>query len=222
MPYLITFSITLLLTIQIHATTTTEDIEIIIPKILADNIYENIQIEGETIIDQTAIQSIKSEIETPQKELYTPSQTISYQTDNNIEGSYIIESGAENFRKIDRSILVIEKLNNDDYGYYYFTKMGSTVPTSFCGIFHHENGKFKQKLIDEKGETSFVSNDLKLLSDGNRLEMTHKINCGTRSILWVKTSDNIVASTPELQKSLESAKEDYIQIYKNKMLALHM
>ncbi len=133
----------------------------------------------------------------------------------NIQGEYSFIQGTDlNVRKvIQEGYLVIEKLNDNNFGYYYTFKVEKATPKTFFGIFHYYKGKFYQRAI--KNEGSFETEDLKntdIKTDGNKLELEISIEGGTLNILW--ENDNGGAVPFGIQKSLKEAKHDYEEIYK--------
>jgi len=115
-------------------------------------------------------------------------------TSNNgdIQGNYILERGQISFGDIRKNIsssdLVIEKLNENDFGYYYTVQIEGHTIDKFFGIFNKKDGKFVQKIISDGGEVSYYDN-IELIKEGERLKLTVKTNQGKRIIIWNKIND---------------------------------
>jgi len=55
---------------------------------------------------------------------------------------YIYEISCNETRKVNSSDLVIEKLDSNDYGYYFTLQVEDLSPTMSFGIIHRDNGDF--------------------------------------------------------------------------------
>ena len=132
-----------------------------------------------------------------------------------IQGEYSLVEGTDlNVKKtIQDGYLVVEKLNDNNFGYYYTFKVEKATPETFFGIFNYYKGKFYQRAIKNEGsfETENLKNtDIKTYEDKLRLEVN--IEGGTLNTLW--KNDNSGAVPFNLRKSLKEAKHDYEEIYK--------
>ena len=125
----------------------------------------------------------------------------------NIEGQYTLEKGQISFGDIRKTInssdLVIEKLDDDNFGFYYTVQVEEHVPDEYFGIFYYRDGKFVQKVIADGGDVSYYDN-IELIKEGDRLKLTIKTNQGKRIIIWNKI-DGMIPSE-ELQKAEKSYK----------------
>jgi len=132
-------------------------------------------------------------------------------------GYYRFIKGSDSFRgmfeSIDNGFLVIEKLDDNDFGFYYVIQSKKFPPNEKYGIFHYKNGKFFQKFINDP----VLRDNVDLKKSGISLETDIATNKGTQAIQWeVSEKDEINNLNSKLQKSLKDAKENYRQIYKEK------
>jgi len=137
---------------------------------------------------------------------------------NNYEGSYHFVKGTDSlkgiYENIDDGYLVIEKLDEDDYGFYYVEQSNKYSPNSKFGIFHYENNRFYQKFLDG----SENRDNVKLVQFDNKLETTINTVRGTQAIQWKKTFEVTPMLSEKLMTALKNAKENYRQIYKEKFI----
>ncbi len=91
------------------------------------------------------------------KSVYIDSDTNS---NIDLEGYYTLESGHFVYiqnssinKKVNSSDLVIEKLDSNDYGYYFTLQVEDLSPTMSFGIIHRDNGDFFKKIIYTQGMT---------------------------------------------------------------------
>jgi hypothetical protein len=153
--------------------------------------------EQKIITEKTDINSSKTkETTTSLPSLFDP---------KNIEGSYVLERGQISFRDIRKNInnsnLIIEKLDDDNFGFYYTVQVEEHVPDEYFGIFYYKDGKFVQKVIADGGDVSYYDN-IELINEGDRLKLTIKTNQGNRIIIWKKEEDMIPSE--ELLKAEKS------------------
>ena len=139
-----------------------------------------------------------------------------------IEGRYKLYRGLYMHGGIHREIthgyLVIEKLDEDDFGYYYAIKSGDTVSDSFFGIFHHKDKRFYQKLIDGESSTLRDNVDIVVDQEKNRIKVVVQINVGKRIIIWEKSKEVDIEQAIILDEAIEEARDSYTQIYKKKFV----
>ncbi len=123
----------------------------------------------------------------------------------NIEGKYTLEKGQISFGDIRKSInssdLVIEKLDDENFGFYYTIQVEEHTADEYFGIFYYKDGKFVQKVITDGGDVSYYDN-IELIKEDNRLKLTVNTNQGKRIIIWDKI-DDMIPST-ELLKAEKS------------------
>ncbi len=132
-----------------------------------------------------------------------------------IQGTYVLQSGVERSASIDHAMMVIEKLDEDDFGYYYVRKIGQLPSSGFPGIFHYDRAKKKfVNKVKETENTTRNEENIEIKFDGVQLETILSISVGKRAIIWNKVDKNCQAD-PSLIKSLSDIKESYTQIYKN-------
>ncbi|MCH9741485.1 MAG: hypothetical protein K0U38_11705 [Epsilonproteobacteria bacterium] len=182
-----------------------DDSDIIIPKALQKN--QNYQ--------EPSIKEVTPVVET------TDSITQTYITQNytvpNIEGIYTLNEGVERNIQVNNATLVIERLDDDDFGYYYITQLRSHSPTGYYGILHFdaEKNRFLNKTFESSTSTK-LNDNIELTYDGKQLQTVLDISVGKRAIIWDKQQDNnTLQPTKVLQLALDEAKNSYIQIYKN-------
>lgn len=173
--------------------------ENIVPKTLT-SIKETVTSIKETIIPST----IKKEVNIPNIE----------GTFNLVEGAYKYNSEGLTFKhKIQASTIIIEKLSENEFGYYYVTKLDGLTTNSYFGGFLYKEGKFYQKVIDDSTKKSSLVDNIRLTKFRDTLRLTIKTADSKRDIFW-KKSDH---SDPSLTKELEEDKKAYLSFYKNKI-----
>jgi hypothetical protein len=149
--------------------------------------------------------SLKIKIDKTTNNLNTSIELPMAINNKNIEGKYTLEKGQISFGDIRKTInssdLVIEKLDDDNFGFYYTVQVEEHVPDEYFGIFYYKDDKFVQKVITDGGEVSYYDN-IELIKEDNRLKLTIKTNKGKRIIIWDKIDDMV--PTIELQKAEKS------------------
>ena len=135
--------------------------------------------------------------------------------DQNYAGYYSLFKGSTelggNFQQLDYGFLVIEKLDENDFGFYYVIQKGDSAPNNRYGIFHYKEGKFFQKFLDN----SPLRDNIKVLKSGIDLSTMITGNLGEYNLHWQEVSaEDINNLSSKLQKYLEDTKENYRQIYK--------
>jgi len=152
----------------------------------------------------------------------SPDELQSYNTiAPDIQGKYRLVKGTNlNVNKrIEDGYLVIEKLDENNFGYYYTFTLEKVTPATLFGIYNYDKGQFNQRVIKEEG--SFKTENLtntKIVTDGSKLELEVNIEGGSINILWEQDYQGAVPF--ELQKSLKEAKQNYKEIYKNRFSKL--
>jgi len=142
----------------------------------------------------------------------------------NIEGRYRLVEGSNprgvGVRKaIEEGYLVIERLDDKNYGYYYAFISELSKPKGSFGIFNYDKGCFNQRIISEEGTVKTINLDnTKIITDGNKLELDMNIGDASLNSIW--EDDSIGSPSPKLQKSLKEAKKSYKEIYKDKFSQL--
>ena len=118
-----------------------------------------------------------------------------------------------NFQQLNYGFLVIEKLDENDFGFYYVIQKGNSAPNNRYGIFHYKKGKFFQKFLDD----SPLRDNVKVLKSGLELSTMITGNLGEYNLHWQEVSANDINSlSSKLQEYLKDTKENYRQIYKEK------
>ena len=141
-----------------------------------------------------------------------------------IQGKYRLVQGSKSFgsgvrKMMEEGYLVIEKLDDTNFGYYYAFSVEKSSPLNFFGIFNYDKGAFHQRVIKDEG--AFTTENLtntKIVTDGNQLGLDVNIEGGSVSSIWEYDSDEYIS--PAIQKSLNEAKKDYKEIYKDRFSKL--
>ncbi|HIM94421.1 MAG TPA: hypothetical protein EYM49_05215 [Campylobacterales bacterium] len=152
-------------------------------------------------------------------------ESLSYNsTVPDIQGNYKFLKGTKGFgsgviKEIEDGYLVIEKLDDNNFGYYYTFYIEKSSPLKYFGIFNYDKGAFHQRVIKNEGST--VTENLtntKIVTDGMQLELEVDIEGGPESTIWEYGSIDYLSE--KLKKSLKEAKKDYKEIYKDKFSQL--
>jgi len=141
-----------------------------------------------------------------------------------IQGNYKFLKGTKGLgsgitKGIEDGYLVIEKLDDNNFGYYYTFSIEKSSPLKYFGIFNYDKGDFYQRVIRNEGST--VTENLyntKIVTDGIQLELGVDIEGGSESTIWEYDSMDYLSE--KLKKSLKEAKKDYKEIYKDKFSQL--
>jgi len=138
-----------------------------------------------------------------------------YGTYNLIEGSYSYgANGILKKEKIKASTIVIEQLSQTEFGFYYVTELKNSLVNRYFGGFTYKDGKFYQKVIDYPTTNTLLRDNIKLTKKGNLLRLTVESLDQQRTILWGLSRE----PTPSLSKKLEEEKNNYITLYKEKLI----
>ena len=133
---------------------------------------------------------------------------------NLIEGSYSYGvNGIFKKEKIKASTIVIEQLSKTEFGFYYVTELKDSLINRYFGGFTYKDGKFYQKVIDYPSTKTLLRDNIKLTKKGNLLRLTVKSLDEQRTILWGRSR----AITPSLKDALETERESYNTLYKEKL-----
>ena len=144
--------------------------------------------------------------------------------ESSILGHYILKRGMFRNQEISEGYLVIEEIDVNNYGYYYVTNVQGFSSEIHTGIFYKKGGKFVQKVIEDNTEAEILRGANKSkMSIIDNIELIQKdellklfINSDKQEkLIWKRDTDDIQLS-PELQKTLEEAKEEYRLYYKDK------
>ncbi len=155
-----------------------------------------------------------------------------------LQGTYTLQEGNYSYNgKLDRqsqnvvsSDLIIEKLDSDDYGYYFTMQIGNLTPTLNNGIFHKQNNKFFKRIIYSPNitkdsnitidsnisnpplQTEITKDVINIKEDNNTLTINMKVGDGKINIIWTKESNS---TTPKTKK-LKEAEHEYYKTYKER------
>jgi len=132
-----------------------------------------------------------------------------------IAGRYELERGTDHNTEVSDAYMVIEKLNDQNYGYYYAIKDGKATPNGFFGIFRYRDGTFLNKVLDE-GNVTTLNHNITLITEGQRLKLVVISSFGKKTIIWTRVLEDNKKENKELSEALNDAKVSYTQIYKEK------
>ena len=155
-----------------------------------------------------------------------------------IEGNYTLEKGIYSYNKnssinkvITSSNLVIEQLDDDDYGYYLTMQVGELIPTEASGIFHKKDNEYFKRIIystditkdsnisidskisDEHLKTE-ITDKVKITQNNNNIKISMKIGDGEATIIWTRDLNGSTFRS----KELKHAEHEYIKTYKERFL----
>ena len=238
MKYFIQVWMVLLFTFSVHATNQYAE-DVIIPEYFSSTVKENTSVINNEIatnihstddiivpesFKKNKETSISNEINVISEEPITQTNTsaidiIDNDTDipnQNYTGHYNLLKGSTSlggsFQQLDYGFLVIEELDENDFGFYYVIQKGDNAPTNRYGILHYKDGRFFQKFLDG----SPLRDNVNLLKSGMELSTKSSGNLGDYDIQWIEGSaEDINSLSPRLQTYLKDSKESYKQIYKD-------
>jgi len=162
-------------------------------------------------------------------------QIIEESTVQSIEGNYTLQEGRYSYSKnkainkiISNANLVIEKLDDDDYGFYLTMQVEELVPTEAFGIFHKKDNKYFKRLIyspdvtkdsnvsiaSKKFQTELEEDEVKIIQKNNTLEINMKVGDGEATMIWIRD----LAGSTYRSKELKDAEHEYIKTYKERFL----
>jgi len=133
-----------------------------------------------------------------------------------ISGEYELETGTDNYKNVSKAYMVIEKLDDTNFGYYYAVQdEKAKASDAIFGIFRYKEGKFLNKVLDE-GTTTTLNDNITLITEGQRLKLVVLRSYGKRIIIWSRVLEDGQKEDSILSESLADAKISYTQIYKEK------
>jgi len=133
---------------------------------------------------------------------------------NLIEGSYSYgANGILKKEKLKASTIVIEKLSENEFGFYYVTELKDSLINRYFGGFTYKDGKFYQKVIDYPSTKTILRDNITLTKKGNLLRLEVDSIDEQRTILWGRSYD----VTESIKDILEEEKGNYISLYKEKL-----
>jgi len=133
----------------------------------------------------------------------------------NISGAYELETGTDHHKNVSNAYMVIEKLNDQNYGYYYAVQDEKATANAFFGIFRYREGTFLNKVLDE-GNMTTLNHNITLITEGQRLKLIVIGSFGKRTIIWSRVLEDNKTENKILSEALADAKISYTQIYKDK------
>ena len=133
----------------------------------------------------------------------------------NISGIYELETGTDHHKMVSNAYMVIEKLDDLNYGYYYAVQDAKAIANGFFGIFRYRDGTFLNKVLDE-GSVTTLNHNITLITEGQRLKLVVIGSFGKRTIIWSRVLEDDKRENKVLSEALADAKVSYTQIYKDK------
>lgn len=135
-----------------------------------------------------------------------------------VQGAYIYNNGDLALQNsVEDSSIVIEKLDDDTFGYYYVAKVEGLKNTEgYFGGFTYKDGQFYQKVIDYPTTNTILYDNISLVSEKDSLKLTVKTFNAKRVLHWNRVED-IKQSSKSLQSALEEEKKAYIELFKEKL-----
>lgn len=168
----------------------------------------NASLQKETKID---IQEVQKTIE---KSHAVPDISGNYAL---VKGSYIYNNGSLALQnKIESSTMVIEKLDQNNFGYYYVTQVEGLNIEGYFGGFTYKDGQFFQKVIDYPNTNTLLYDNITLVPKNHALKLTVKTINAKRVIQWNKI-DDVNESDPTILSALEEEKKAYLELFKEKL-----
>jgi len=188
--------------------------EIIIPESLKSSSKE----EEEPIKNTTSSKNYTNSPKEPTTTLYDTDTDI---PDQDYSGYYKLVTGTTSMGDMSdtfqNGFLVIEKLDENDFGYYYAVQTNKHYPDGRYGIFHYKNKKFFQKIIGDNELRDTVKLEKYMKESTITVKTVYSDNKGTHAIEWEESSPQDISFLDEqLQKYLQDIKNNYQQIYKEK------
>jgi len=132
-----------------------------------------------------------------------------------ISGKYELEQGTDHQKTVSKAYMVIEKLDDVNYGYYYAVQDEKAIANGIFGIFRYREGTFLNKVLDE-GNVTTLNHNITLITEGQRLKLVVVASFGKRTIIWSRVLEEGKKVPKVLSEALADAKISYTQIYKNK------
>jgi hypothetical protein len=140
-----------------------------------------------------------------------------------IEGRYKLKKGVYmngNLAQgeITNAYMIIEKLDDNNFGYYFADKLKGKEAMSTYGVFYYdkEAKKFHQKYLD--GDSFAIRKGaIELISDATRIRLTIRQLAGRKVIIWEKEKDDTIGLIDDtIDSALKDAEDSYKQIYRDK------
>ena len=140
-----------------------------------------------------------------------------------IEGRYklyrgLYMNGKAHQGEITHAYMVVEKLGDNDFGYFFADKLKGSETMSTFGVFHYDEKekKFHQKFID--GDSYVVrKGGIDIKSDGMRLQLSIRQTAGQKVIIWEKLKEDAIGVIDdEIDGAIKDAEDSYHQVYRAK------
>ena len=133
-----------------------------------------------------------------------------------ISGNYELERGTDHQKSVSKAYMVIEKLDDQNYGYYYAVQDEKAIADGLFGIFRYRDGTFLNKVVDGDSEITTLNHNITLITEGQRLKLVVKGSFGKRTIIWTRVLEDGKKEDKSLSSALADAKKSYTQIYKDR------
>jgi len=140
-----------------------------------------------------------------------------------IDGTYVLKEGVYTnggiVKKVTHAYMVIEKLSDEDFGYYYATQAEKYPANNDFGIYNYNDDErkfYKKIVLDEKSTKTELRENVELIKTDDGVRLTSKTN-GAKIIKWERVPNGeSVTTDPALADAIRDAKESYTLIYKNR------
>lgn len=134
----------------------------------------------------------------------------------NYEGTYRFVKGttslAGQITTLTEGLLFIEKLDENDFGFYYVIQRNEMAPTEKYGILHYKKERFFLKFIGDP----IHRDNVKIKKSASQLETDMWDDKGEHAIQWeLGSEEDINRLSPQLKAAFDIAKDNYTQIFKN-------
>jgi hypothetical protein len=134
-----------------------------------------------------------------------------------VKGAYIYSNGSLALQNtIEASSLVIEKLDQNNFGYYYVTKIEGLTTQGYFGGFTYKDGQFYQKVINYPTTDTTLRDNINLTSTKNSLKLTVNTINAKRIIHW-KKEKNLNNTHVSLAPALKEEKKAYLELFKDRL-----
>ena len=134
-----------------------------------------------------------------------------------VEGSYIYKKEGLAFKnKIEKSYIVIEQLDEINFGYYYITKLENLEIQGFFGGFTYRDNKFYQRIINYGKQGSILRDNVKLIKKDNILQLMVKTLDGKRVMIWKQEEQLRIKDKPTFT-ALKNEEKAYHELYRKKL-----
>lgn len=169
--------------------------------------------EKQTIVKKEPLKTVQ-EVTKEIVKLSSPAIPNIAGTYNLVKGAYIYNNGSLALQNtIEASSIVVEKLDENDFGYYYVTQVEGLKTEGYFGGFTYKDGHFYQKVIDYPTTNTTLRDNIHLESTEDSLKLTVKTINAKRVIHWKKND----TYTKSIETALKQEKRDYLELFKDRL-----